>query len=165
LTATALVFQPIDQSAATSSGSDIEQILIAVDHCLLWAREMEALLDSVARDAAVARERLLVVFSHTHAAGLMDTDRQKLPGRELIARYLESLALKLAELVRAARTAVRPATIVYGCGHCRLAANRDYRDEARGQFVCGFNPDGEADDTVLVARATDDEGKVIATFV
>src|SRR6185436_4126577 len=33
------------------------------------------------------------------------------------------------------------------------------------QFVCGFNPAGEADDTVLVARATADDGRLIATLV
>jgi hypothetical protein len=165
LTATAVVFQAIDESPGKSSCGDSEQILIAVDHCLLWAREMEALLDAVSHKAGVARERLLVVFSHTHAAGLMDTDRRNLPGGELIAPYLESLAVKLAESAREARAAVRPATIVYGTGRCNLAANRDFRDEAGGQFVCGFNPAGEADDTVLVARATDDAGRVVATFV
>ncbi len=165
LTATAVVFRAIDESVGKSSDGDCEQIMIAVDHCLLWASEMEALLVAVARQGRVARERLLVVFSHTHAAGLMDTHRRDLPGGELIAPYLESLAAKLSESVREARAAVCSATIVYGTGHCSLAANRDFRDEASGQFVCGFNPAGEADDTVLVARATDDEGRVIATFI
>jgi hypothetical protein len=165
LTATAVAFQAIHENAGKSSGGDSEQILIAVDHCLFWAREMEVLLEAVAREAGVARARLLVVFSHTHAAGLMDTNRRDLPGGELIAPYLESLAQKIAEGVREARAVVRPATIVYGTGRCNLAANRDFRDEASGQFVCGFNPAGEADDTVLVARATDDEGRVIATFI
>jgi len=67
--------------------------------------------------------------------------------------------------VQKASSSIRPATIVYGAGRCVLAAHRDYRDEATGQFVCGFNPDGDADDTVLVARATDDTGEVLATFV
>src|SRR5262249_37493223 len=48
---------------------------------------------------------------------------------------------------------------------CRLAANRDYRDESSGQYVCGFNPSGPADDTVLVARAADEAGRTVATFV
>src|SRR5260370_27818439 len=95
LTATAVAFQAIDENADKSSAGDSEQILIAVDHCLFWAREMEALLEGVAREARVARERLLVVFSHTHAAGLMDTHRRDLAGGELIAPYLESLAMRI----------------------------------------------------------------------
>jgi hypothetical protein len=144
---------------------DTGQILIAVDHCLLFGREMEALLDSVAHQAQVPRASLLVVFSHTHAAGLMDGDRAQRPGGELIGPYLAALAGKLAGLVNEALAAVRPATIVYGAGRCALAAHRDFRDDVGGQFVCGFNPQGSADDTVLVARATDEAGKVLATFV
>ena len=34
-----------------------------------------------------------------------------------------------------------------------------------GQFVTGFNPDGEPDDTVLVARVSADDGSVLATLV
>jgi hypothetical protein len=163
LTATAVVFRAL-ASGADSSG-DNEQILIAVDHCLLFAREMDALLGSVARQTQVPRERLLVVFSHTHAAGLMDGSRAQRPGGELIGPYLESLAGKIAGIVNEAGAAVRPATIVYGIGRCTLAANRDFRDETSRQFVCGFNPQGVADDTLLVGRATDDSGQLIATFV
>jgi hypothetical protein len=163
LTATAVAFQPFPEGAA--SDGDTEQVLIAVDHCLLFAREMDALLDSVARRTQVPRERLLVAFSHTHAAGLMDGSRAQLPGGELIGPYLDTLAETVTEIVNRARSAIRPATIVYGIGCCALAAHRDYRDEETGHFVCGFNPQGNADDTVLVARATDDMGQVVATFV
>src|SRR4029079_16264856 len=91
LTATAVVFQPIGAGTRLTSESpadDAEQILIAVDHCLLWAREMESLLAAGAGQANVPRARLLVVFSHTHAGGLIDFDRKSLPGGELIKPYL-----------------------------------------------------------------------------
>jgi hypothetical protein len=164
LSADAVIFQPLEQSAATGA-DDREQILIAVDHCLLWNREMQALLAAVSQHAQVKREKLLVVFSHSHSAGLMDLDRQHLPGGELIGPYLDTLAQKLAATVSAARAALKPATIVYGQGRCLLAANRDFRDPNSGAYVCGYNPDGIADDTVLVARATDDAGATLATFV
>src|SRR5437016_9996036 len=67
LTATALVFQARGQPV----GPDTEQVVLAVDHCLLWAREMDALLASVQRQTGLAREQLSVAFSHTHAGGLM----------------------------------------------------------------------------------------------
>ncbi len=166
LTATAAVFQSLDSRASSTGDSDdSEQILIALDHCLRWQPEMGPLLDAVSRQAQVPRERLLVVFSHTHSAGLMDGDRRHLPGGELIAPYLEELARKVAEIVTAARGGARPATLVYGAGCCALAAHRDYRDATSGQFVCGFNPGGASDDTLLVVRATDDDGRVLATFV
>lgn len=161
LTAAALVFRALGQSP----GAETEQVVLAVDHCLLGAREMDALLDAVSRTADLAREQLLVAFSHTHAAGLMNLDRVGLPGGDLIPAYLESLADRIGRIVRAARGAVAPATLTYGTGSCRLAANRDFLDESSGQYVCGFNPGAPADDTVLVVRATDESGRLLATIV
>src|SRR5437660_4488303 len=62
LTATALVFQAPDAPA----GPEAEQVLIAVDLCLLWAGEMEALLATVCREAGLAADQVVVAFSHTH---------------------------------------------------------------------------------------------------
>lgn len=166
LTATAAAFQSLDSQATnTGDSDDSEQVLIALDHCLLWQPELAPLLDAVSRQAEVPRERLLVVFSHTHAAGLIDGDRRHLPGGELIAPYLEELAGKIAGIVVAARSGARPATLVYGAGCSALAAHRDFRDTTSGKFVCGFNPAGTSDDTLLLVRATDDEGRALATFV
>jgi hypothetical protein len=161
LTATALVLRPHGPGA----GPEEEQVVVAIDHCLLWAREMDALLASVAGQTGLAREQLAVAFSHTHAGGMLDTGRAHLPGGELIAPYLERLADALAGTVREARGAVQPATLAYGAGRCPLAANRDFPDEAPGRFVCGFNPEGPADDTVLVVRATGAGGQTLATVV
>src|SRR5262245_16654225 len=99
LTATALVFQAADGPLTAAT----EQVLVAVDHCLLWAREMEALLQSVCATTGLAREQVAVVFSHTHAAGLMDLDRVGRPGGELIPPYLESLAGCIAGIIGEAR--------------------------------------------------------------
>ena len=160
LTATAAVFQPAEKSEAESL-----QVVLAVDHCLLWGREMDELLTRISSDTGLTRDVLTVAFSHTHGAGLMDTSRAHLPGGELIAPYLKSLASKLSQLLWEARQTLRPATIVYGSGRCALAAERDFWDAAREHYVCGFNPQGTCDDTVLVARATDEQGRTLATVV
>jgi hypothetical protein len=135
-------------------------VLIAVDHCLLWRDEMAELLQRVSSAAGVPRERLLVMFSHTHGAGLMGRERSGLPGGELIGPYLDTLAKKLADLVRQAAGDLAPALVAYGVGRCSLAAHRDLWDAVTGQWVCGYNPQGAADDTVMVARITDFAGNV-----
>ncbi|MEK6258797.1 MAG: hypothetical protein AABP62_09255 [Planctomycetota bacterium] len=160
LTATVLVLAP-----ATANEDSELRVIIAVDHCLLWTAEMNALLDSVSSASGVEREALTVFFSHTHGAGLMGLERRDLPGGDLIAPYLDELAKKIARLIGDARQRQTPATIVYGTGRCDLATHRDYFDEARGHFVCGFHPGGLADDTILVARITSDSGAVLATLV
>ena len=160
LTATVLVLAPV-----TANEDSELRVVIAVDHCLLWTAEMNALLDSVSSATGVEREALTVFFSHTHGSGLMGLERRDLPGGDLIAPYLDELAQKISGLIDSARQRLTPATIVYGTGRCDLATHRDYFDEARGCFVCGFNPGGPADDTVLVARITSDSGETLATLV
>ena len=162
LLATAVAFRALEEKPPSSEN---EQILIALDHCLLGTAEMELVLDSASQLAGVTRESLLVVFSHTHGAGLMGFDRETLPGGELIRSYLKELSSSVAELVAAARNKSQPATIVYGLGHCALAENRDLWDEEGKQYVCGYNPEGPSDDTLLVARVTDGEGEPLASVV
>lgn len=161
LSATVAVLRP----PQSGSDADGEVILIAVDHCLLFDREMQPMLDAVSAQSGVARQSLVFAFSHTHGAGLMDTSRRDLPGGELIEPYLAEMAGKIAGAVREARESVRPATIVYGQGTCELARQRDFADPLGGQWVCGFNPLGASDQTLLVSRVAADDGRTLATFV
>jgi hypothetical protein len=161
LTATAVAFQ----AEGGAASGDTEHVVVAVDHCVLWAREMDALAEAVCAKTGLAAEQLTVAFSHTHGAGLMGLERVGLPGGDMIPPYLSRLAGDIARIVDEARRLVLPVTILYGVGRCALAGHRDLWDPASGQFVCGFNPDGPADDTVLAARAVDDAGKTVATLV
>lgn len=160
LTATALFFQ--DPGPA---GPQNHQVVLALDHCLLAGPDMTDLLQVLSQRTGLAGESLLVAFSHTHAAGLMGRDRSAFPGGELVVPYLAELADQLAGLVEQARQGAQPAVIQYATGRCTLAQNRDLWDGDRQEFVCGYNPDGPADDTVLVARITAQAGPALATVV
>lgn len=157
LRATLTLFTPLDGAQ--------RQFIIALDHCVMGRQEMDNLLDAVSEAADIPREELIVVFSHTHAAGLMGLERGNLPGGDLIAPYLESVATRVAELVRETQTKLQPATILYATGHCNLAAHRDYWDEDNQLWACGYDPDTPADDTVLTARAHAEDGTLLATLV
>lgn len=161
LTATALALGP--GSEAESDARPV--VMIAVDHCLLWSTEMRALLDAVAAGGDAGQEELIVFFTHTHAAGLMGLERCELPGGDLIPDYLTGLGASLRGLVRAAVEGMQPAVIQYATGRCGLAANRDFFDEETDQYVCGLNPEGPADDTLVVARISGGDGKTEATLV
>src|SRR5262249_49540562 len=51
------------------SSPETRQILLALDHCVLGATEHEQLVSHIALVSGQAKETILVVFSHTHAAG------------------------------------------------------------------------------------------------
>lgn len=161
LSTTILVMQP-DESQAESK----PVVFVAVDHCLLWNREMNELLDRVSESAGVQRSQIIVFFSHTHAAGLMGHERLDLPGGELIPQYLADVADTISDGIREASDQTQPAVLTYGTGRCNLATNRDFRDETLGKYVCGFNSAGKADDTVGVVRlATASDHATLATIV
>lgn len=166
--------------------------IISLDHCLFGETEMQLiratmaavanensstttsrlvrLADDPELEAALSARKdpfdhTLFTFTHTHGAGLMSLDRAYLPGGELIEPYLRDLGRKCARLLAEAAANRPEAHISYGYGRCSLATNRDFWDEERKQFVCGFNPSASADDTVLVGRITSDTGELLATFV
>jgi hypothetical protein len=140
------------------------QFVVALDHCILDGAEVERMTAAVCRATGAAPAQVQVTTSHTHAAGLMSRGRAALPGGELIGPYLDSVAGRLAELAPQAMRDARPATVLYARGRCDLAAHRDAWDERSGQYVCGLNPAGPADDAVQVARFVADGG-VIADVV
>ena len=154
LTATALWLQP---RAGSNAAGDDGLLLLAIDHCLLERTEMDRLRSAAGRAVGLAAECVHVCLSHTHAAGFMSRSRADLPGGDRIGPYLDELAERTARCAAEARAQARPANLVVGTGRCDLAQHRDFYDVASRQFVCGFNPFGTADDTVLVGRLTTDD--------
>jgi hypothetical protein len=158
LRATVAVFAPLHEAGE-------RQILLALDHCIMGAVEHAQLVTHIAEATGQPPESVLVVFSHTHGAGLMGLDRVSLPGGDLIPGYLQSMAERAAELVHQCLRSLQPASIVYGLARCGLATHRDFWDGEREQYVCGFNPGVPADDTVIVARVTGEDGRMLASIV
>jgi hypothetical protein len=147
---------------AAEDGSD-SAVILALDQCLLDGSDVTAIRNRVSRVAPVRSDHVHVTVSHTHASGWMSRSRAGFPGGELIDDYLKRVMHVCADLALAAADAARPATIVYGIAQCNLAGHRDYFDGTR--FVCGFNPAGPADDTVLVGRVIADDGSTLGTLV
>ena len=160
LTATAVVLR----SPAGLAGESDEEIIVALDMCLLFPDEQEALLAEVRRLTGVAGQ-LMCHHSHTHSSPPAKLDQSHLPGGELIKPYLDRLAAEVAAAVTEALGAVQPASIVFGQADSHMGGNRDLWDAGSRQFVCGFNPDGPFDPTVLVGRVTGAGGKLLATLV
>lgn len=140
-------------------------VLVTLDHCILERADLTAIREAVARGTGLTAQQVLVSLTHTHGSGLMTRSRSHLPGGDLIGPYLDSLPARIAALAAEAQERLTTATIVYGQGRCALAAHRDFPDPATGAIVCGYNPDGPADDTLLVARIQSDAGAVVGTVV
>jgi Neutral/alkaline non-lysosomal ceramidase, N-terminal len=157
LTATALSLAPL-------TGSD-HQILLAFDHCLLDAAEIANLRAAVSAKLGIAPGTVQIALSHTHGAGWLSRSRSHLPGGDKIGPYFDSVAAICADIASTAKTNAKPATFLYGTAKCSLAAHRDFWDESSKQFVCGYHPDGPADDTVMLAKVVADSGEFLGSIV
>ena len=162
LTASLVWFEPRE---ACESETPMAQLLVSLDHCILDGAELSNIRRSIEQATGVPAQQIQVTLTHTHGSGWMSRQRSEFPGGELIGPYLDELCGKLASLAVEAGAKVQAATVVYGVGHCELAAQRDFFDKEKGHAVCGFHPEGVADHTVLIGRITTDEGEPLATLV
>ena len=147
-------------------------VLVSMD--LGWWKdsgdELE-LRNAVLSALKLPRERLMMSLTHTHAGpsvARLDADK---PGGHLITPYFSRVIEAAVFAARAALANARPGILEWTYGQCNLAQNRDLADPERSgkdaRFVCGFaHAENEASDTtLLVGRATDSRGALIATLI
>lgn len=149
--------------------------LMLIDADLGWwasaAHEREVRGRLLAR-LGLPAERLLFALTHTHSAPPLSVPEPHWPGRELLAAFQAQLEQAAAEAAEQAITAAEPALLDWHQGRCGLAANRDLPESqalpagsASGRVLCGYNPPGPADDTLLVGRITAASGRSLGTIV
>jgi hypothetical protein len=144
LTATAMLLEAIDGGGRL--------LVLGLDHCLLEAIETQAIKSKIQSLSKIPPEQVHIALSHTHGSAWLSRSRSHLPGGDLIGPYLDSVAETCAKLAREAAAGLQSATVMYGRAKCDLAGHRDYCDETTKQILCGFNPAGFADDTVMLAK-------------
>jgi hypothetical protein len=111
--------------------------------------------------------RFLFGMSHTHASVTLADPNLDWPGGELLGPFLERLDQAAHEAIQTALENAEESVLDWHYGRCALASNRDLPDPTQdsGRFVCGFNPNLKADDTLLVGRISSRSGKTVATLV
>ncbi|MBX9679169.1 MAG: neutral/alkaline non-lysosomal ceramidase N-terminal domain-containing protein [Gemmataceae bacterium] len=161
------VHRPLTASALWMQSSDERDgiVLLCLDHCLLDPSEFTAIRDAVAAAVGIRIGDVFVAMSHTHGSAWMSRSRSHLPGGDLIGPYLDATIETCVCLAKESRRNAVPGSLVFGSGRCSLAAHRDYFDAAEKRYVCGYDPEGAADDTVMVAKCVSDDGKLLGTLV
>lgn len=157
LLATVLYIQPID-------GAD-GIVIIGLDHCLLDPSVFLHIRRNVAFAVNVDVSHVHVAMSHTHGSAWMSVTRADLPGGQLIAPYLAEMRQHCVQLAGEAKGNAVDATILYGQAACSLARHRNYQDPLTKQIVCGYNPEGTADQTVMLGKIIASTGEVLGSIV
>jgi hypothetical protein len=143
--------------------------LVFVDTDLGWwktpqtFRSFQArLLESLSLEPA----NLIFALSHTHSGPpLMDAD-DSLPSSGLHRAWMNDLFELTVRSVHQAIDSQFAATLDWHVGRCSLATSRDLPDPdpRKERVVCGYSPNGESDDALLVGRVTDSTGRIRATL-
>ena len=161
------VHRPLTLTCATfqATKDDPPLVLIAAD--LGWWRSREdewSVRGPVLGALALDESRLMMCLSHTHAGPSLQRENASRPGGHLIEPYQAKLRDAAIRAAKDALASSQPATLMWRYGKSDLATNRDLPDPAGKRIVCGFNPATDADNTLLVGRATAATGRPIATI-
>lgn len=142
------------------------RIILTLDLVSWASREDElGIREPVLKEFDLREDQLMMHISHNHSApvtGIVFSHKQ---GGELIAPYREFLVKTLIACIRQALAARKPSILSWQAGNCQLAYNRDFPHPQTGDIICGINPDRISDDTVLVGRVTNEEGKITSVLV
>src|SRR3954471_15261428 len=164
------IHRPLTLTAMTLAPATGGQTLVFVDADLGWWKSMQTSRDFLSRlhqALSIPPGSLIFALSHTHSAPpLMDAE-DSLAGSGLHRTWMEELFESTVRTVHEASEHRFVGTIDWHTGRCNLATNRDLPDPepSRQRIVCGYNPDGDADDALLVGRITDATGRTRATLV
>lgn len=137
--------------------------LVFVDVDLGWWKTPNTFRDFQTRLLSALElkpENLIFALSHTHSAPpLMDAD-SSLPGSGQLRLWMEKVFQSTIHAVREALRTQFEGTLDWATGCCDLAKVRDLPDPdyTKNRVLCGYNPEGKPDDTLLVGRITDAAG-------
>jgi hypothetical protein len=119
---------------------------------------------AILEKSGIRDDQLITHMGHTHAGPITNLQNLGRKGGDLIPAYRDKIVEGAVAALVGAKANVQPAVASWSQGRCDLARNRDLVLDSE-TFLCGINPDGPTDDTVLVGRVTDTNGKIIATMV
>jgi hypothetical protein len=142
-------------------------ILASIDYCWFQSYELlQSLRLPVLARLGIEEQRFLLLLTHSHAVPHIDPELESCPGGDKIPAYRAKLIHALNTAIDEAIASEEPAILSWGSGTATLARTRDFRDEHTGRVLCGPNPGGTPDNTLIVGRVTaESSGKVLATLV
>jgi hypothetical protein len=150
---------------ATESKPNEPLVLIGLDLMTWRTKEDERSVRDAVLKHVGDESRVMICLTHNHAAPSARREDAAKPGGHLIEPYFKLLSESAEKAYREAIEFPRRATLTWHYGKCDLATNRDLDEPGGKRVVCGFDPNGVANDTLLVGRITSSTDRILATIV
>jgi len=152
---------------ALEAPSGDRAILVASDLIGCSASVAQAVADPCRERYGLARDRLMLAFSHTHGGpSLANTlrliwDPRMTPEQHRdVEDYTRGYVAKVVAAVGEALADLRPARLAMGRGEAGFAMNR--REKTDKGVILGVNPEGPVDHSVPVLRVDGEDGRLRA---
>ncbi|EMI21018.1 Alkaline ceramidase domain protein [Rhodopirellula maiorica SM1] len=164
------IHRPLSLTALALSSSEDQPPLVLIDADLGWWKTpatFTAFQQRLQEQLSLEPDQLIFALTHTHAGPpLMQAD-DSLPGSDLLQQWMTSLVDQTVAAVRQACGTMFAARLEWHMGTCTLATVRDLPDPdpEKDRYLCGYDPDGEPDDTLVLGRITDELGAIRGTLV
>ncbi|MGX5689481.1 hypothetical protein [Arcticibacter tournemirensis] len=117
---------------------------------------------SILQECGLSEEQVLFCLSHTHAGPGICTNDKDQAGGDLIIPYLEFLKDIAIRSIKKAKENLIDGSLSWEYGCCDLAAKRDLNLD--GEFLIGYDPAARADNTLLVGKLSDSNGRLKAVI-
>ena len=155
------------RALALEDASGGRAVLVTADLIGVSASVAKMVTDEAQRRYGLARDRLMLAFSHTHGGPSVTNLLRVLANPRMTPEqqrdtedYTRGLVDKVVVLVGEALADLRPARLSVGQGEAPFAMNRRLKTD-KG-YVIGVNPDGPTDHTVPVLRVDGADGRLRA---
>lgn len=162
------IHRPLMLTCVTFQTAREAEPLVLIGADLGWWRSSDderflrnGILEAVSLDPA----RLMFCLSHTHAGPSLSRDDASKEGGHLVEPYLRFIQQSAIQAIQTALSNAESATLTWSYGKCNLASNRDLPDADQSRFICGWNPEKSADDTLLVGQIANDNNQTLGTLV
>jgi hypothetical protein len=164
------VHRPLTLSVLTLSPRDRKRTLVFVDADLGWWRPLDrfhAFQTRLLECLSMKSPDFIFGLTHTHSAPPLMEAEESLPGSQLLNSWFASIYQTTIDAIHDACANQFDGSLDWHVGCCQLATVRDLPDprSPADRFICGYNPLETADDTLLLGRVSDTEGKLRATVV
>lgn len=158
------VHKPLTATAIAIKGN-LNRFIVGLDIGWIGCHECDVVnfRSRIIRELDIGIDDLLVNLSQTHKGPPFCVHEALREGKEFVAHYIESTIVKIIEVCKQALAAASEVDITWNYGKCNLGTVRDLLVD--GQVVVGFNPELQADDTLVVGRVTDKNQTIVTTLV
>lgn len=160
------VHRPLTATAiALRNSGETLQFIVGLDIGWIGCHECDVVKfrGRVTQELGVGIDQLLVNLSQTHKGPPFCVHEALREGREFVPDFIEKTIVTVIDICRKAKSSLHDVNITWAYGKCDLGTVRDL--PVGDQIVVGFNPELSPDDTLVVGRVTDLDGKNVATLV